>query len=201
MKLVIIDTNCANLTSVKFAFERLGITPIISDDKEIILSAEKIVLPGVGTAEFAMNELSKKGLIDTIRQIKVPTLGICLGMQLLGEYSLEGQTANINTLNLIANNTHKLEVGELPLPHMGWNKLYFDEINNPLFKNINNGDFVYFVHSYAMGVNEFTLATSHYGQAFSAIVNKDNFFGMQFHPEKSGKVGLQLLKNFVENIK
>lgn len=200
MKLVIIDTGCANLTSVKFAFERLGIDPIISDDKDVILSADKVVLPGVGTAEFAMNELAKKDLIDIIRQIKVPTLGICLGMQLLGEYSAEGQTAKIDTLNLIGNATHKLEVSELPLPHMGWNKLYFDEINNPLFKDINNGDFVYFVHSYAMGVNEFTLATSHYGQAFSAIVNKDNFFGMQFHPEKSGKVGLQLLKNFVENI-
>lgn len=200
MKLVIIDTNCANLTSVKFAFERLGITPIISDDKDVILSAEKIVLPGVGTAEFAMNELSKKGLIDTIKKIKVPLLGICLGMQLLGEYSLEGQTAKIDTLNLIANTTHKLEVGELPLPHMGWNKLYFDDINHPLFKDINNGDFVYFVHSYRMAVGANTLATCEYGEKFSAIVGQGNYFGMQFHPEKSGKVGLQLLKNFVENI-
>ncbi|MDO4449647.1 MAG: imidazole glycerol phosphate synthase subunit HisH [Moraxella sp.] len=200
MKLVIIDTGCANLNSVKFAIERLGVTPIISDNADIILSADKLILPGVGTAQFAVNELQRKNLIPIIRQIDKPLLGICLGMQLLGEYSAESQNDKIDTLNLIPNFTQKLEVGHLPLPHMGWNKIYFNDNSNPLFDGINNGDFVYFVHSYAMPVNEFTIASSEYGQTFSAMVNKDNFFGMQFHPEKSGQVGARLLKNFIEKI-
>ncbi|MBE9591787.1 imidazole glycerol phosphate synthase subunit HisH [Moraxella sp. K127] len=200
MKLVIIDTGCANLTSVKFAIERLGITPTISDSADEILSADKLILPGVGTAEFAINEMNKKGLIPIIRQINKPLLGICLGMQLLGEYSAESQTNNISTLNLIPNHTKKLDVGNLPLPHMGWNKIYFDDISHPLFDGIKNGDFVYFVHSYAMAVNEYTIATCDYGTPFSAMVQKDNFYGMQFHPEKSGKVGARLLQNFIENI-
>ena len=200
MKLIIIDTGCANLASVKFAIKRLNITPTISDNADEILSADKLILPGVGTAEFAINEMNKKGLIPIIRQINKPLLGICLGMQLLGEYSAESQTHNISTLNLIPNHTQKLDVGNLPLPHMGWNKIYFDDISHPLFDGIKNGDFVYFVHSYAMAVNDYTIATCDYGMPFSAMVQKDNFYGMQFHPEKSGKIGARLLQNFIENI-
>lgn len=200
MKLVIIDTGCANLTSVKFAIERLGITPVISYNADEILSADKLILPGVGTAEFAINEMNKKGLISIIHQINKPLLGICLGMQILGEYSAESQNKNISTLNIIPNHTKKLEVDNLPLPHMGWNKIYFDNVLHPLFDGINNGDFVYFVHSYAMAVNEYTIATCDYGIPFSAMVQKDNFYGMQFHPEKSGKIGAILLQNFIENI-
>lgn len=200
MKLIIIDTGCANLASVKFAIKRLNITPTISDNADEILSADKLILPGVGTAEFAINEINKKGLIPIICQIRQPLLGICLGMQLLGEYSTEGQNNKINTLNLIPNQTKKLEASNLPLPHMGWNQLHFDDTSHPLFDGIKSGDFVYFVHSYAMDVNEYTIATCDYGKPFSAMIQKDNFYGMQFHPEKSGKVGARLLQNFIKNI-
>ncbi|STZ62927.1 Imidazole glycerol phosphate synthase subunit HisH [Moraxella lacunata] len=199
MNLVIIDTNCANLTSVKFAIERLGINPIISDNADTILSADKLILPGVGTADFAMNEIKNKNLIEVIRQVKKPLLGICLGMQLLGSYSEEGKDNKIQTLNIINAPTQKLNT-QLPLPHMGWNQLSILDKNHPLFYGIDEGEFVYFVHSYRMPVGDNTLATCDYGEKFSAIIGKDNFFGMQFHPEKSGKVGEKLLKNFVENI-
>lgn len=199
MNLVIIDTNCANLTSVKFAIERLGINPIISDNAHTILSADKLILPGVGTADFAMNEIKNKNLIEVIRQVKKPLLGICLGMQLLGSDSEEGKDNKIQTLNIINTPTQKLNT-HLPLPHMGWNQLSILDKNHPLFYGIDEGEFVYFVHSYRMPVGDNTLATCEYGEKFSAIIGKDNFFGMQFHPEKSGKVGEKLLKNFVENI-
>ena len=185
MKLIIIDTGCANLASVKFAIKQLNITPTISDNADEILSADKLILPGVGTAEFAINEINKKGLIPIICQIRQPLLGICLGMQLLGEYSTEGQNNKINTLNLIPNHTKKL---------------HFADTSHPLFDAIKSCDFFYFVHSYAMDVNEYTIATCDYGKPFSAMIQKDNFYGMQFHPEKSGKVGARLLQNFIKNI-
>lgn len=199
MRLIIIDTGCANLNSVKFACERLGLSPIVSDKADEILGADKLILPGVGTAEFAMTALNDKNLADVVRQVTVPLLGICLGMQLLTDYSVESDSGKIATLGLIPSHTQKLVVGQLPLPHIGWNTIHFER-SHPLFDGVADGSFVYYVHSYGVPVGECTLASSEYGQAFSAILQKDNFYGMQFHPEKSGKVGARLLKNFIENI-
>lgn len=199
MKVSIIDTGCANLSSVKFALSRLGYNPIISDDLDELGSADKLLLPGVGTASFAMSNLTKKNLTAFIKNTQTPLLGICLGMQLLTLSSQEGEGGDVATLGVIPVHTKKLSTASLPLPHMGWNSLDIVK-DSPLFDGIKSGDFVYFVHSFGVAVNETTLATCDYDEAFSAIVNQDNFYGMQFHPEKSGKVGARLLQNFIENI-
>lgn len=196
MDLVIIDTGCANLSSVKFAFERLGYQPKISRDLEEIKAADKLILPGVGTAMAAMKNLNDRNLVETIRGLTQPVLGVCLGMQMMTDYSTEG---DVETLQVINAKTDKLKDCGLPLPHMGWNSIKFDE-SHPLFKGIPNGSYFYFVHSYAVIPNENTIATCEYGVPFSAVLQKDNFYGAQFHPERSGKAGAQLLKNFVENI-
>ncbi|MFB2538308.1 imidazole glycerol phosphate synthase subunit HisH [Acinetobacter sp. c3-l95] len=194
--MVIVDTGCANLASVRFAIERLGVTPVISQDADVIANADKLIVPGVGTAHFAMQALAERGLIEVIQNAQQPTLGICLGMQMLGERSSEGDVA---TLGVIPMTSDKLQSGDLPLPHMGWNQIYFDKAH-PLFDGIDNGAWVYFVHSYAMPVGDYTLAKSEYGQAFSAVIGKNHFYGMQFHPEKSGAVGAKLLQNFLEKV-
>lgn len=199
MKITIIDTGCANLSSVKFALSRLGYNPIISDDLDELGGADKLLLPGVGTASFAMNNLANKGLTEFIKNTQTPLLGICLGMQLLTLSSQESEGGEVATLGVVPAYTKKLSTHPLPLPHMGWNSLAIVK-DSPLFDGIKSGDFVYFVHSFGVAVNETTLATCDYGEPFSAIVNQGNFFGMQFHPEKSGKVGARLLQNFIENI-
>ncbi len=199
MKVAIIDTGCANLSSVKFALSRLGYTPIISDDLDELGSADKLLLPGVGTASFAMANLAEKGLTDFIKSTQTPLLGICLGMQLLTLSSQEGHHESVPTLGVIPVHTTRLNVGDLPLPHMGWNSIDIIK-DHPLFDGITSGDFVYFVHSFGVSVGKATLATCDYGEPFSAIINQANFYGMQFHPEKSGKVGARLLQNFIENI-
>lgn len=194
--IVIVDTGCANLASVRFALERLGVTACISHSADVIKKAEKLIVPGVGTAHFAMQALLERGLVEVICQAQQPTLGICLGMQILGECSDEGDVA---TLGLVGGTTARLDSGDLPLPHMGWNQIHFKK-PHPLFDGIDNGAWVYFVHSYAMPVGDDTLATSTYGQSFSSVIAKDNFYGMQFHPEKSGAVGARLLQNFLEKL-
>ncbi|MFC0322453.1 imidazole glycerol phosphate synthase subunit HisH [Gallibacterium melopsittaci] len=195
-KIIIIDTGCANLSSVKFAIERLGYQAEISRDLGKLEQADKLLLPGVGTANAAMENLQQRNLITTIKQLKQPVLGICLGMQLMTKFSQEG---NLATLNLIDGQTEKLPDTGLPLPHMGWNQVKFIE-NQPLFDGIPNGSYFYFVHSFAVLPNQHTIATCEYGVPFSAALNNGNFYGVQFHPERSGKVGAQLLRNFIENI-
>lgn len=190
---VIIDTGCANLASVRFALERLDAQVTISADPETILSAERVILPGVGSAQAAMVQLEERGLLSVLTKIEQPLLGICLGMQLLGKYSEEGNTALPGLLPLT---TRKLKAGNQPLPHMGWNIL--EPVDHPLFAGIEKGEHVYFVHSYAVKENEFTLAASDYGQRFSAAVGQGNIMGVQFHPERSGKTGTRILKNFLE---
>ncbi|MDU8924561.1 imidazole glycerol phosphate synthase subunit HisH [Pasteurellaceae bacterium LIM206] len=194
--LIIIDTGCANLSSVKFAFERLGYQPIISRDVNEIQAADKLVLPGVGTAIAAMKNLQDRDLIETIRNLTQPTLGICLGMQLMTEFSGEG---NVATLNLMPGHTELIPESGLPLPHMGWNTVCYKN-GHPLFADIPQESYFYFVHSYVVLPNMNTIATSEYGVPFSAALQKDNFYGVQFHPERSGKVGAQLLRNFMENV-
>ena len=192
--IVIVDTGCANLTSVKFALERLNVKPVITSDPELIKSAERVFLPGVGSAQYAMAGIEDKGLLDTIRSLSQPVLGICLGMQMLLERSEEGNTA---CLDLFPGEVATLDAKGLRLPHMGWNTLT-DVKNNPLFKGIEAGDYFYFVHSYAVDVADYTLASCEYGSPFSAAIGKDNYYGVQFHPERSGAKGLQVLQNFLE---
>ncbi|MDG6362247.1 imidazole glycerol phosphate synthase subunit HisH [Glaesserella parasuis] len=194
--LVIIDTGCANLSSVKFAFDRLGIQAEISRDLAKIKSADKLLLPGVGTAIAAMKNLQDRQLIETIQNATQPMLGICLGMQLMTEFSTEG---NVETLRLMSGKTELIPNTGLPLPHMGWNRVRYTA-DHPLFAGIEQDSHFYFVHSYAVLPNENTIATCNYGVDFSAAIASKNFYGVQFHPERSGKNGAQLLKNFVENI-
>ncbi len=194
--LIIIDTGCANLSSVKFAFDRLGIQAEISRDLAKIKSADKLLLPGVGTAIAAMKNLQDRKLIETIQNATQPMLGICLGMQLMTEFSTEG---NVETLRLMNGKTELIPNTGLPLPHMGWNRVRY-VADHPLFAGIEQDSHFYFVHSYAVLPNENTIATCNYGVDFSAAIASKNFYGVQFHPERSGKNGAQLLKNFVENI-
>ncbi len=198
---VIVDTGCANLSSVKFAIERIGLNALITDDVSIIKSADKVILPGVGNAKHAMANIHKKSLAPTIQSLTQPVLGFCLGMQLMTESSHEGDFSGeldiIDCLNLIPTQVKPLEANGLRLPHMGWNTLT-SVIDHPVFQGISKGDYFYFVHSFAAPVSEFTAATCEYGTEFSAAIAKDNFIGCQFHPERSGDAGSKIIKNFLE---
>ncbi len=199
-KVVIIDTGCANVSSVKFAIERLGYEVTISKVPEVVLGADKLFLPGVGTASEAMKNLQQRNLIELVRKVDKPLLGICLGMQLLGKLSFEkgsGGNAAVECLGLCEGEVHRMETAELPLPHMGWNTVTA-EAGHPLFKGIESGEYFYFVHSYAMPVGNDTIAYCEYHKPFTAAVQSRNYYGVQFHPERSGKAGAKLIKNFLE---
>ncbi|MFT7682738.1 MAG: glutamine amidotransferase [Moritella dasanensis] len=191
---VIIDTGCANLSSVRFAIERLGYSVAVSRDADVLSNADKLFLPGVGTAQEAMKNLADRELIDLVKSLTQPVLGICLGMQLLAEFSAEG---NVATLGLISGSIDPMPSKGVRLPHMGWNQIEPQQ-DNPLFKDIPSGSYFYFVHSYALAVGGDTIATCTHGAPFTAAVNRNNFYGVQFHPERSSKAGAQLIKNFLE---
>jgi glutamine amidotransferase len=199
MNIVIIDTGCANLSSVRFAIERLGYSVTVSKDPAILQQADKLFLPGVGTAKEAMANLIERDLVAPIKSLTQPVLGICLGMQMLATASEEGfgDQPLIETLGIVAGHIEKMDVAPLRSPHMGWNQIT-PKRDHPLFKDIPAGSYFYFVHSYALPVNDNTIASCEYGTPFTAAVNKDNFYGVQFHPERSGKAGAQLIKNFLE---
>ena len=195
MKVVIIKYNAGNVRSVSFALERLGIIPVISDDIELIRSADKVIFPGVGEASSAMQYLKERKLDQLITSLKQPVLGICLGMQLMCSYSEEGETSCLGifdqkVLKFISNSN------ELKVPQMGWNKIY--NLKTKLFDNVKNEDFVYYVHSYYCENSPFTIATTDYGLDYSGALNKDNFYAVQFHPEKSANVGLKIIDNFLK---
>ena len=193
MKLAIIDTKCANLASLKFALDRLGFNALISSDKSELEKADKLFLPGVGTAGKAMANLANLGLCDFVRDTKKPLLGICLGMQILGAFS---QELNQKTLGIMPFEVRSFgERAGFTLPHMGWNDIEISR-ENPLFTGL-NGAYFYFVHSFCVALNEFTLAKCEYSEPFSAALTNENFFGVQFHPERSGEAGEVLLRNFV----
>ncbi|HEX2493718.1 MAG TPA: imidazole glycerol phosphate synthase subunit HisH [Steroidobacter sp.] len=195
MRLAIIDSGGANIASLKFAIERLGVESTLTTDPEVVRAASHVILPGVGAAADCMARLQSAGLIETIRSLTQPLLGICVGMQLLFESSQEGETP---CLGLLPGAVRRLpNRAGLPVPHMGWNQLEYCQ-SSPLFKDVAPGDHVYFVHSYAAPVSELTLATSCYGQPFSAVVQRETVYGMQFHPERSARVGSLLLRNFLE---
>jgi len=197
--IVVIDTGCANLSSVRMAIERLGITAQVSKEAAVIRGADKLILPGVGTAKAAMHNLQERGLVELIREAKQPLLGFCLGMQMLAQASEEhmGGESDIDCLGIVPGKVKLMQVGDLRLPHMGWNQVEHDG-TYPLFNGIPSGSYFYFVHSYALEVTAATLATCNYGGPFTAVVGKDNFFGAQFHPERSGKAGARLIQNFLE---
>tara|TARA_B100001059_G_scaffold158352_1_gene157969 strand:+ start:1713 stop:2327 length:615 start_codon:yes stop_codon:yes gene_type:complete len=199
-KVVIIDTGCANVSSVKFAIERLGYTVEISKEPEVVLAADKLFLPGVGTANEAMKNLQERDLVALVKQVEKPLLGICLGMQLLGKLSQEkGQKADelVECLGLCEGEVRLLDTGDLPLPHMGWNTVTATP-NHSLFKDIEEGEYFYFVHSFAMPVGDYTIAQCDYGNPFTAAVQSGNYYGVQFHPERSSKAGSKLIQNFLE---
>ncbi len=190
MNLVIIDYGAGNIQSIKFAFQRLGINAELSNDAKVIRNADKVIFPGVGEASSAMKKLLASGLDVIIPDLKQPVLGICLGMQLMCNSSEEGNTNGLG----IFNTEVKRFSNAVKVPQVGWNKI--ENLESDLFKGLES-DFIYLVHSfYAPKVKE-TIATSTYGIEYSAALQKDNFFGTQFHPEKSGNYGAKILENFI----
>jgi imidazole glycerol-phosphate synthase subunit HisH len=194
MDAVIIDSGGANLASLQFAFERLGARTEVSSDAQTIMSAPRVILPGVGAAADAMQRLRNSGVAALLPRLEQPVLGICLGMQLLFSRSEEGST---DCLGILPGTVQRLTAAPgRPVPHMGWNQLA-PVRDDPLLEGITADQYVYFVHSYAAPVTATTLATAEYGIAVAAIVRKDNFWGAQFHPERSAAPGARLLANFL----
>ncbi|ASQ46129.1 imidazole glycerol phosphate synthase subunit HisH [Legionella clemsonensis] len=193
--IAVIDIAGNNLTSLTNAIMQLGYQYILTHDRTQIKEASHVILPGVGTAAFAMAALQRYQLIDTLSELSQPLLGICLGMQLLMEYSEED---HIVCLKRIPGHVKRLTSREnYPVPHMGWNQLIWQK-DSPLAQGLTANDYVYFVHSYALFEAENAIARCQYSQEFTAIVQHQNVFGMQFHPEKSATVGLKLLNNFLQ---
>ncbi len=193
-KVAIIDGGGANIASLEFALQRLGATSELTADPHLIRKAERVILPGVGAAADAMTKLRQSGVADLIPQLTQPLLGICLGMQLLFEGSDEDETA---CLGVLAGRARRFKATPgLPVPHMGWNRIS-KRREAALLDGIPEGAYFYFVHSFAVDVTDDTIATSDYGRPFTAIVQKANFMGTQFHPERSGEHGARLLQNFL----
>ena len=191
----IIDSGGANIASLRFALERLGASSTLTVDADELRAAPRVILPGVGAAADAMLRLESLRLVEVIRNLRQPVLGICLGMQLLFDASDEGDT---RCLGLLPGRVERFPDRDgFPVPHMGWNQLDF-ESDAALLTGIDRGEYVYFVHSYRAPVGPWTVATSDYGGKFSAVVRQRNFHGAQFHPERSGKVGARLLASFLE---
>ncbi len=188
--IAIIKYNAGNIRSVQNALTRLGYESTITDDDNTILSADKVIFPGVGEASSAMNYLIERGLDKVILSIQQPMMGICLGLQLMCDYSEEGNTKCLGIFNT---NVKKFSATD-KVPHMGWNS--FSDIKGSLFKDIFPSNDVYYVHSYYAEIIEQTVATCDYIKPFSAAMQNDNFYATQFHPEKSAEVGEQLLRNF-----
>jgi len=191
MKIAVIKYNAGNIHSVRLALQRLNVDPIVTDDIQTIKSADKVIFPGVGEASTAMAFIKANGIAELIPQLKQPVLGICLGLQLMCRESEENNTECLG----IFNTTVRRFPPDDKVPHMGWNTIR--GLKGDLFKHIENEAFVYFVHSYYAELDPFTIATTEYILPFGAAMQRDNFFAVQFHPEKSGKIGEQILRNFI----
>lgn len=192
MKVTIIDYGAGNIKSIQFAFNRLGVEAILTNNSEEIKSADRVIFPGVGEASSAMNMLKKSKLNLLIPELKQPVLGICLGMQLLCNFTEEGNTQGLGVFNVSV----KRFSDALKVPEMGWNSI--TDLKSPLFKNSNEQDYMYLVHSYFAEVCNQTIAKTNYGLTYSSALQNKNFYGVQFHPEKSSTAGEQILKNFIE---
>lgn len=196
MRVVLVDSGGANIGSVRYALQRLHIDAELTDDGDAIRRADRIILPGVGAAAAAMQRLHAFDLIDVLRTLDKPLLGICLGMQLLYASSEEG---DVECLGLLPGSVRRMQASPgVRIPHMGWNRLQIRDASSPLLKGIVDGAQAYFVHGYAVDVNANTIAACEHGAQFSAAVQRDHVCGAQFHPERSGPVGLRLLANFLE---
>ena len=197
MKVAIVKYNAGNIYSVVNAMRRLGVEPVISDNAEILQGADKVLFPGQGEASTTMAYLRAHRLDDIIRELKQPVLGICIGQQLLCSHSDEGNT---DCLGVFPINVERFcpKSHEYKVPAIGWNKIDLGNETCRLFKGLENNPYVYFIHSYYVPVSQWTTAIADYTLPFSAALHKDNFYATQFHPEKSGKVGERILRNFLE---
>jgi glutamine amidotransferase len=189
--IAIIDYGAGNIRSVKYALDRIGASSVLTGDPEVISNAAKVIFPGVGEARSAMTTLKKNGLARLIPELQQPVLGICLGMQLLCEFSEEGNTPGMGIFQVEVKRFRT----DLKVPHIGWNTIF--DLQTALFEKIPENTYTYFVHSYYVPENEHTIASTEYGLRFSSALRKKNFFATQFHPEKSGDAGEQILKNFL----
>lgn len=191
--IAVIDYDTGNLRSVANALGRLGAEYTLTSSPDEIRSADRVLLPGVGEASSAMAKLRERGLVEVIRSLTQPVLGICIGVQLLCRHSEENDT---ECLGIFENEVRRFDLPGLKVPHMGWNSI--NGLRTPLFDGIDEGAYVYYVHSFAPTLNADTIATTEYGIPFSAAIARGNFFGTQFHPEKSASVGERLLQNFLK---
>jgi glutamine amidotransferase len=195
MNTVIIQYNAGNIQSVLYALERLGVSAVVTDDKDLIQSADKVIFPGVGEASTAMSYLKERALDELIVNLKQPVLGICLGMQLMCTHSEENDTSCLGIFEEQVK-LFKPKENSIKVPQIGWNTI--SQLQTDLFNDIPENSYVYFVHGYYASIGAHTIATTNYVEAYSSALQKNNFFGVQFHPEKSAKVGEQIIKNFLE---
>ena len=191
MNLVIINYGAGNIQSIKFALERLNVNPVLSDDPDVIRSADRVIFPGVGEARSAMAKLRTSELDQLIPELKQPVLGICLGMQLMCNYSEEGDTRGLGIFDV---DVVRFNQG-VKVPQIGWNTI--SSLKSDIFNGISEKEYIYLVHSFYAPICDETIAISDYGISYSSGLRKDNFYGLQFHPEKSSKVGARILENFL----
>ncbi|MCF6212833.1 MAG: imidazole glycerol phosphate synthase subunit HisH [Flavobacteriaceae bacterium] len=192
MKIVIINYGAGNIQSIKFAFQRLGYDAVLSDNYEEIRTADKVIFPGVGEASSAMKKLKSKGLDKLIPNLKQPVLGICLGMQLMCNHCEEGDTHGLGIFDADVIKFNK----DVKVPQIGWNQI--ENLKSDLFKGVNEKEYMYLVHSYYVPLNNEAIAVTDYELKYASALQKNNFYGVQFHPEKSGTVGAEILKNFLK---
>ena len=195
MKVAVIKYNAGNIRSVDYALKRLGVEAVVTSDKEVLKAADKVIFPGVGEAETTMLHLKESGMDHLIKDLRQPVLGICLGMQLMCRHSEEG---DVDCLGIFDVDVKRFvsQKHEDKVPHMGWNTI--SQTSSSLFKGFAKEEFVYFVHSFYVPVNDCTAAVTDYILPFSAALHKDNYYATQFHPEKSGSVGERILQNFLD---
>jgi glutamine amidotransferase len=198
MRLAIVKYNAGNIRSVLYALERIGKEAMVTDDTAELQRADKVIFPGVGEASTAMKYLREKGLQNTLVNLEQPVLGICLGMQLMCRYSEENETDCLGIFDEDVKLFKPAPGARLKVPQIGWNNI--NQLKTGLFEGVSENSFCYFVHGYYAGKGEDTIATANYGQDYSAGLHKKNFYGVQFHPEKSAQAGERILRNFIEKV-
>jgi glutamine amidotransferase len=193
MELAIVKYNAGNIQSVLYALERIGRKAVVTDDAAVIRAADKVIFPGVGEASTAMNYLRERGLDELIKSLQQPVLGICLGMQLMCSYSEENDT---ECLGIFDEKVRQFGASDLKVPQIGWNNIY--DLKSELFEGVPDQSYCYFVHGYYAALGEHTIGRTDYVQPYSSALHKGNFYGVQFHPEKSAQIGERILQNFID---